>query len=91
VFNLDGSVVDGPGVLEAIEAAVPGSEGLITFEPVGLPFPSQIDHTGLEALGPPPVTPFADGVAASVAIYRELQRSGRLDPAEQGLEPVAAR
>jgi nucleoside-diphosphate-sugar epimerase len=90
VFNLGGSFVDGPGVLEAIEAAVPGSSSLISFEPVGLPFPSQIDHSGLEALGPLPVTPFADGVAASVAIYQRLQRSGRLDPAEQGLEPVVA-
>ena len=48
------------------------------------PFPSEIDHDGIEALGPLPVTPFADGVAASVAIYRTLQRSGRLDPAEHG-------
>jgi nucleoside-diphosphate-sugar epimerase len=91
VFNLDGSAVDGPGLLAAIEAAVPGSAGLISLEPVGLPFPSQIDHTGLEALGPLPVTPFGDGVAASVAIYQALQRDGRLEPAEQGLLPVGAR
>ena len=89
VFNLGGSFVDGPGVLEAIDAAVPGSSGLISFETVSLPFPSQIDHSGLEALGPLPVTPFADGVLASVAIYRELRERGQLDPAEQGLAPIA--
>ena len=91
VFNLGGSVLDGPGLLEAIEAAVPGSSGLISFEPVGLPFPSQIDHSGLEALGPLPDTTFNDGVAASVAIYQGLHRDGLLDPAEQGLLPVGVR
>jgi UDP-glucuronate 4-epimerase len=91
VFNLGGPVVDGPGLLEAIEAAVPGSSRLISFEPVGLPFPSQIDHTGLEALGPLPDTPFKDGVAASVAIYQGLHRDSRLDPVEQGLVPAGAR
>ena len=91
VFNLGGSVVDGPGILAAIEAAIPGSTSRVTFEPVGLPFPSQIDHAGLETLGPLPETPFADGVAASVAIYDGLHRNGHLDPAEQGLVPVGAR
>jgi UDP-glucuronate 4-epimerase len=90
VFNLAGSLVDGAGLVEAIEASVPGSRGLIGFEPGDLPFPSQIDHAGLEALGPLPVTPFPDGVAASVAIYRELLAGGRLDAAEQGLAPVGA-
>ena len=91
VFNLGGSLVDGPGLVDAIEAAVPGSAGLISFEPVALPFPLKIDDSGLEALGPLPTTSFADGVAASVAIYQELQRSGRLDAAEQGLLPVGVR
>ena len=54
-----------------------------------LPFPAEIDHDGLAALGPVPVTPFADGVAASAEIYRDLARRGRLIASEQGLEPPA--
>ncbi len=65
---------------------MPGSAGRITFEPVSLPFPSEIDHDGIEALGPLPVTPFAAGIEASVAIYQALAARGRLDPAEHGLD-----
>jgi nucleoside-diphosphate-sugar epimerase len=90
VFNLPGEVADGPALVEVIEAAVPGSAGRITFEPVSLPFPSEIDHDGIEALGPLPVTPFAAGIEASVAIYQALAARGRLDPAEHGLD-VASR
>ena len=91
VFNLPGEVADGPALVDAIEAAVPGSTGDITFEPTSLPFPSEIDHDGIEVLGPLPVTPFADGIRESVAIYRDLAAQGRLDPAEHGLEPAGAR
>jgi UDP-glucuronate 4-epimerase len=86
VFNLPGEVADGPALVEVIEAVVPGSAGRITFEPVSLPFPSEIDHDGIEVLGPLPVTPFAKGIEASVAIYQELAARGRLDPAEHGLD-----
>ena len=88
VFNLPGAVADGPALVAAIEAAVPGSTGQITFEPETLPFPSEIDHDGIEALGPLPVTPFAEGIAASAAIYRDLADQGRLDPVAHGLEPA---
>jgi UDP-glucuronate 4-epimerase len=91
VFNLPGTVADGPGLSAAIEAAVPGSSGAIAFEPGSLPFPSEIDHDGIEALGPLPVTPFADGVRASVDIYRDLAAQGRLDPSEHGLDARGAR
>lgn len=91
IFNLPGEIADGPELLEAIEAAVPGSSGAITCEPGSLPFPSEIDHDGIEALGPLPVTPFADGVRASVEIYRQLAEEGRLDPSEHGLETASAR
>ncbi|HEY8817942.1 MAG TPA: hypothetical protein VIM25_03895, partial [Candidatus Limnocylindrales bacterium] len=56
-----------------------------------LPFPSQIDHDGIEAIEPPAMTSLADGVAQSVAIYQALAHDGRLDPAEHGLEAVATR
>jgi UDP-glucuronate 4-epimerase len=89
VFNLDGSSADGPALVDAIAAVVPEARELISFEPVSLPFPAEIDHGGLEALGPLRVTPFADGVRASIEIYRQLAGEGRLAAAEHGLEPPA--
>ena len=89
VFNLPGVVADGASLTAAIEAAMPGGADVVRFEPVDLPFPSEIDSDGIEALGPLPVTPLDEGVRASVEIYRALQRDGRLDAAEHGLEPVA--
>lgn len=90
VFNLDGATADGRQLVDAIAAEVPEARDLIAFEPVSLPFPAEIDHDGIEALGPLPVTPFAEGVRASVEIYRDLARRGRLAPAEHGLEPPPA-
>ena len=89
VFNMPGEVADGVRLAAAIEAALPGASHLIEFEPGNLPFPSEIDHDGIEAIAPPAVTSLVDGVAASVAIYRDLARDGRLDPAAHGLEAVA--
>jgi nucleoside-diphosphate-sugar epimerase len=86
VFNLPGVVADGPAFLAAIDAAVPGASDLIAFDPVDLPFPSEIDHDGIEALGDLPLTPFTAGVGATVSILRGLADAGRLDPAEHGLE-----
>jgi len=89
VFNLPGHVADGPALAAAIEAAVPGAGALVEFDRGDLPFPSEIDHDGIEAIDPPPVTSLVDGIAATVAIYRDLARDGRLDAAAHGLEPVA--
>jgi UDP-glucuronate 4-epimerase len=89
VFNLDGAVADGAQLVDAIAAEVPEARDLIRYEPVSLPFPADIEHDGIEALGPLPVTPFADGVRASIEIYRLLAREGRLVAAEHGLEPPA--
>jgi nucleoside-diphosphate-sugar epimerase len=89
VFNMPGEVADGVKLAAAIEAALPGASHLIEFEPGNLPFPSEIDHDGIEAIAPPAVTSLVDGVAASVAIFRDLARQGQLDPAAHGLEAVA--
>jgi len=89
VFNLPGVVADGPALAAAIDAVVPGAADLIGFEGAELPFPSEIDHDGIEAIGPLAVTPLADGIAASVEIYRSLARDGQLYPADHGLEPIA--
>ena len=69
---------------------MPGAGSVIEFEPVDLPFPTEIDTDGIEVLGPLPITPLIDGVRESVEIYRSLVADGRMDPAEHGLEPVPA-
>jgi UDP-glucuronate 4-epimerase len=90
VFNLGGSSVDMDAWIAAIEAAAPEAAGLISAADVQLPFPSEIAHDALAALGPVPVTPYAEGIAATVALLRELESAGRLDPVQQGLPAVEA-
>lgn len=89
-FNLPGVVADGPAFRAAIDAAVPGASDLVSFDPVELPFPSEIDHDGIEVIGPLPVTSLREGIRASVDTYRRLAREGHLDPAEHGLAPLGA-
>jgi UDP-glucuronate 4-epimerase len=91
VFNLPGDVADGAMLTAAIEAALPGSTRALEFDHGDLPFPSQIDHDGIEAIDVPTRTSLAGGVAASVAIYQAMAQDGRLDPTEHGLEAVATR
>ena len=90
VFNLPGEVADGPALAAAIETAVPGAGRRIAFEPGDLPFPSEIDHDGIEKDDPTPATSLAIGVAETVEVLQALARDGRLDPADHGLEPVAS-
>ena len=69
---------------------MPGASERIEFEPGDLPFPSEIDHDGIEAIDPAAVTPLAEGIGETVGILRSLAQDGRLDPTDHGLEPVAA-
>jgi UDP-glucuronate 4-epimerase len=90
VFNLGGSSVDMGSWIAAIESAVPSAAGLITAADTQLPFPSEIAHDALAAIGPVPVTPYRDGIAATVQLLRQLDADGRLDPVQQGLPAVEA-
>jgi hypothetical protein len=85
VVNLDGSRADMATVVGAIEKAVPGAAGSLTFRPEPLPFPDQIDTTGLAAIEPPPVTPLDDAVAETAARLQSLREAGRLVPEDHGL------
>jgi hypothetical protein len=59
-------------VVGAIEAAVPEVAGTVTWDEKQLPFPAALEAVELErALGPLPRTPLAEGVAATVAQFRE--------------------
>jgi nucleoside-diphosphate-sugar epimerase len=88
VFNLPGVAADGAALADAIDTVVPGAKDLIEFDSGDLPFPSEIDHDGIEAVDPGAATSLADGIGESVAILRSLKSEGRLLPADHGLEPV---
>ena len=90
VFNLGGSLVSIADWVDAIEAAVPGASGLISHETAGLPFPADIEHGSLAALGAIPVTPYRDAIAATARIYERLAADGRLVAAEQGVPAAVA-
>lgn len=89
VYNLGGDVVHLDDWVRAIEDAVPEAVGLISVEPTELPFPDDIAHDRLAALGDVPVTPYREAIAATAAIYRRLAREGRLVGEEHGV-PTAA-
>jgi nucleoside-diphosphate-sugar epimerase len=78
VFNLPGQVIDGPRLVESIEAAVPESAGLVDFTNATLPLPWMIDTTGIEVLNLPEPTPFEDGVLTTATMYRELHARNEL-------------
>ena len=88
VLNLGGSPVAVTDWVTAIEAAVPEAAGRITVAATELPFPAEIAHERLAVLGPVPVTPYRDAIAATADIYRRLAAAGRLVGAEHGLTPA---
>jgi nucleoside-diphosphate-sugar epimerase len=89
VFNLGGSPVTIEDWIQAIDEAVPGARRLLTFEPTPLPFPADIQHDRLKALGSVPVTPYREAIAATARIYDQLARDGRLVGAEHGVPAEA--
>ncbi len=86
--NMGGTVAHMRDVVALIEREVPTARGTITHAEQPLPFPADIDASGLAPLGEVPLTPFADGVAHTIARYRSLAAEGRLVAAEQGLDPT---
>lgn len=85
VFNLNGTRASISEVVDALREVVGEAADGITHKPDQLPFPDDIDTTGLEMIGPPSVTPLPEAVAATVELFRSLQREGRLVPEEHGL------
>jgi nucleoside-diphosphate-sugar epimerase len=92
IFNLGGSRVTLTDWVAAIDAAVPGSAARISLAPAELPFPSDIAHDRLTEFGEVPVTPYAEAIAATAAIFRRLAIEGRFVPSEHGVPtaPVSA-
>lgn len=81
-FNLRGGVARMDEVVAAIEAAAPSLAGQFTFDKAPLPYPEEFDDSALiAALGPPPHTPLAEGVARTIHLFEEALQAGRLAPA----------
>jgi nucleoside-diphosphate-sugar epimerase len=88
-FNLGGSLAHLRDFVAAIDAAIPGAGAGITIPDQGLPFPEEIAHDELAAIGAVPVTPLATGVRETAALFQALHARGALDPVAHGLEPTA--
>ncbi|MBV9281209.1 MAG: NAD(P)-dependent oxidoreductase [Chloroflexi bacterium] len=79
IFNLHGSVADMADVVAAIEVVAPAMRGRITFSPTPFPSPEEFDAAPLAGLiGPLPHTPLHDGVAATIALFRDSISRGVL-------------
>ena len=85
VYNVDGILAGVDEFIAALDRAVPGAASRITHREQPLGLPEAIETTSLAELGPPPVTPLDEAIAASVALYRARLDAGELDPAQHGL------
>jgi UDP-glucuronate 4-epimerase len=90
VYNLSGNLVRIDDFIAAIEREVPEARGTIDAAAEPLPFPERISDRGIEDLGSVPVTPLQEGVARTVAFFREQRERGAFDPIKHGLEPEPA-
>jgi nucleoside-diphosphate-sugar epimerase len=88
VANLNGVRAPVSEVVAVLHDLVGPSAERITVGTNALPFPEDVDTTGLEIIGPPAVTPLYDGIAATVEFFRDLQSRGALESGEHGLTVV---
>ncbi|MDQ6693151.1 MAG: NAD-dependent epimerase/dehydratase family protein [Chloroflexota bacterium] len=80
VVNLGGSRVSVREVAEAIEAAARILPERILYPDTPLPFPDELDDTGLKELLPDaPETPLSEGVRATIEAFRDLVALSRID------------
>ena len=84
VFNLGGAPVSVEEIVRLIETVAPDARGLLTAADNQLPFPYDFEDAGLQAaIGPVPRTRLEEGIAATIARFRELAQTGLVD--ERGL------
>jgi nucleoside-diphosphate-sugar epimerase len=85
VVNLNGVRAPISDVVASLEELVGSSAAGITVGSSVLPFPDDVDTSGLDIIGPPAVTPFSEGIAATVEFFRDLQSRGALQTEDHGL------
>lgn len=72
VLNVPGTSASVAEVVEEIERVVPSVKGRIESRGPALPFPEELDSTEFgEVIGTLPLTPLADGVAATIEHFRQ--------------------
>jgi UDP-glucuronate 4-epimerase len=78
-FNLGGETVAVEDIIREIEAAQPSARATITYDAKPLPFPEEIDNAPLSALlGQIRITPLAEGVRQTIAIFKSALSDGRI-------------
>jgi nucleoside-diphosphate-sugar epimerase len=85
VVNLNGVRAPVSDVVASLEDLVGSSAEGITVSSTVLPFPDDVDTSGLDIIGPPAVTSLNDGIAATVEFFRDLRSRGALETEEHGL------
>lgn len=79
IFNLHGRVAHMRELVAEIETVAPTARGMITFSEPGFPSPEEFDAGALTHLiGSLPCTPLRDGVAATIALFRQQVANGNL-------------
>lgn len=87
-YNLRGAVVDLPAFHEALCLAAPEARELVTHGDRQIAIAYDLSDDGLQTdLGPVPITPLADGVRQTLAMFRELCAQGRLDASDLDVVP----
>ncbi|RAQ97585.1 NAD-dependent epimerase/dehydratase family protein [Thermogemmatispora tikiterensis] len=89
VFNLHGAVAHMSEIVALIEELLPESRGLITFAEPAFPSPEAYSSEALSrVIGTPPQTPLHEGIAATLALFRERVARGELN--ERALQEGSA-
>jgi len=79
-FNLGGPAPEMQEVVNAIVKAAPEAVDKITYDDIQLPFPEEVDGSGLEAaIGSISHRTLAEGVAETIAMFRNLIGTGKLN------------
>jgi hypothetical protein len=83
--NLNGVRAPISDIVASLQDLVGTSAEGITVGQSALPFPDDVDTSGLDIIGPPAVRPLHDGIAATVEFFRGLRSRGALEIEEHGL------
>ena len=79
MYTVGGDTVDTKGFVALLEKALPGAAALIKISGGDLPIASRLDDAALRHDFPGLLRiPLADGVAATVAMYKEMAAKGTL-------------
>ncbi len=79
VYNLRGTPMSVPEIVNAMAEIEPAASELITFEPTPLPLVWDLDDSAIQKdVGPLKITPVKSGFAETLEIFRRLRDLGQL-------------